>query len=119
MAYDAFTGQRRWLATYDGPDADCDEAFDVAIDQNDERAYVTGSSFSFAGDMDIATVAYDLASGSQLWATRWDGPLHGFDAGDSLVATGGRVDVVGQALGRLRALPDTIARSRWRVDRSR
>jgi hypothetical protein len=106
-AYDALTGQRRWLATYDGPDGDCDEAFDVAIDQDDDRAYVTGASFSVAGDMDVATVGYDLRSGSELWATRWDGPLHDFDAGDSLVATGGRVDVAGQTLGQNGA-PDFV-----------
>src|SRR5262249_5660749 len=107
VAYDASTGHRRWLTTYDGPDADCDEAFDVAIDQSDARAYVTGSSFSVAGDADIATVGYDLLSGSQLWATRWDGPLHGFDAADSLVAFGGVVDVVGQTLGHNGA-PDYV-----------
>jgi hypothetical protein len=99
VSYDAFTGQRRWLATYDGPDGDCDDAFDVAIDPNDQRAYVTGSSVSFAGQSDIATVGYDLGSGAELWATRWDGPLHGFDTGDSLVAPGGRLDVTGQTLG--------------------
>ena len=35
--------------------------------------YVTGTSVAGAGDTDVATVAYDAASGVELWSARWDG----------------------------------------------
>jgi hypothetical protein len=52
-----------------------------------DRLYVTGQSWNntdnsyagAAGGLDIATVAYDSATGTQLWVTRYNGPQQHFD----------------------------------------
>jgi hypothetical protein len=62
---------------------------------------VTGSSFSVASDSDVATVAYSAAGGGRLWVSRFDGPDHLYDSGDSLVASprGNQVFVAGSSVG--------------------
>jgi hypothetical protein len=103
VAYDAATGGRRWIRNYDGPDHDCDEAYSIAVAPGGSSVFVTGSSFSFAGDSDVATVSYSTADGTELWATRFDGPSHLYDAGDSLSVApdGSRVYVAGSSIGAL------------------
>jgi hypothetical protein len=100
-AYDATTGQRRWVRNYDGPDHDCDQAYGVAVAPDGSRVFVTGSSISLATDSDAATVAYDAATGKEQWVARYDGPDHLFDTGDSLVVApgGARVYVTGFSTG--------------------
>lgn len=87
VAYNAATGQRRWIMNYDGPDHDCDEAYGIAVAPGGSAVFVTGSSFSIASDSDAATVAYGTADGAQLWEARFDGPDHLYDTGDSLVVS--------------------------------
>lgn len=96
-----------WVARYDGPADWFDAAEAVAVAPDGSRVYVTGVStqrptrcderhcrFSWA----YATVAYDAASGGELWRDRYQGPGRGADHandlalssdGDILYVTGG------------------------------
>lgn len=82
--YDVATGAELWNATYDGPtgqqDASKTIGDPVVVDPADGTVYVTGGSTG-AG-MDVATVAYDAASGDQVWTSRLD--LGGWDVAHSL-----------------------------------
>ena len=70
IKYDT-NGNRLWVTRYDGF-LSHDFACDLAID-NSGNVYVTGRSDSFTGNSDYATVKYSPA-GTQLWATRYNGP---------------------------------------------
>ncbi len=74
IAYNAATGARRWLSRYDGPASSNDYAYDVSVSPDGRKVFVTGSSqggpATTAGD--YATVAYDAATGAQLWASRYN-----------------------------------------------
>jgi len=104
VAYDASTGAQRWVVKYNGYvgliDRD-DCGYAIAITPDSKMVFVTGSSF---GDQyyDIATVAYDTASGTQLWVTRYNGPLgYGQDLGYSIAVApdGKKVYVTGLSDG--------------------
>lgn len=101
VAYDARTGRQMWLTNYDGPDQDCDQAYAIAVAPDGSAVFVTGSSFSVSSDSDAATVGYATTDGSELWAARYDGPDHLYDAGDSVVVTpdGTGVFVAGASVG--------------------
>lgn len=72
VAYEATTGTQLWTARYEGPASGLDWAYSVAVSPDGARAYVTGVSLGTG--YDAATVAYDTASGSEVWATRSTGP---------------------------------------------
>jgi hypothetical protein len=65
------------------------------------KVFVTGYSDSTTGGSDYATVAYDAATGAQLWVSRYDGPGHGSDEAYSIDATpdGTRLFVTGESTG--------------------
>ena len=68
------SGQRLWVARYDGPPNNiynADEATAVAVDAAG-NAYVTGPSFGGSSTFDYATVKYS-PSGQQLWVARYNG----------------------------------------------
>jgi outer membrane protein assembly factor BamB len=103
VAHDAASGAPLWTQRYDGPGHDEDHPYSVSVDAQGLRAFVTGWSRGSAGDLDDATVAYDLRSGAQLWAARFDGPGHGDDYGWTVRPSpdGQRVYVTGYALASL------------------
>ncbi|HVM36337.1 MAG TPA: PQQ-binding-like beta-propeller repeat protein [Actinomycetota bacterium] len=72
VAYDADRGDLLWEATYRGPGG-YDEPLALAVSPDGSKVFVTGYSRG-KGERpttDHATVAYDAASGEQLWARRY------------------------------------------------
>jgi hypothetical protein len=101
VAYDA-AGTQRWLRTYHGLASvpSYEELTDVALDPAG-NVVVTGWSDSAVSTYtyDFATVSWDKA-GSQRWVARYDGPVHGWDAAESLAIDGsGNVLVTGESIG--------------------
>jgi outer membrane protein assembly factor BamB len=73
IAYDGLTGERRWVARYDGGSSDFASA--VAFSPDGSKVFVTGySARGGAWTFAYATAAYDAATGAQLWASRYEGP---------------------------------------------
>jgi hypothetical protein len=70
------------------------------VSPDGSEVFVTGSSGS-PGSADYATVAYSAASGTQLWATPYDGPGNAQDSASALVVGpgGSRVFVTGSSQG--------------------
>ncbi|MCX6841186.1 MAG: SBBP repeat-containing protein [candidate division WOR-3 bacterium] len=90
------SGAEMWVARYEGQDGNSAPA---AIALGTSAVYVTGSSQGPAGDDDYATVAYDKSSGSQLWATRYNGPAgKNDDAVDIAVPPSGDILVTGTSI---------------------
>ena len=101
VAYDAATGARLWVNTYNGPENDVDEAYSVSTDG--VGVYVTGYTHGHGPDsryeQDYATVAYDSETGAELWVGLYDGPRHHRDIARSVTTDGGEVYVTGYSGG--------------------
>jgi hypothetical protein len=98
IGYRASDGSPLWTSRYAGPRAGYDTP--VAITTSPDRAelYVTGLSSGVAGVglPDYATVALDTVTGTQLWASRYDGPPIGqYDAPIAMSANDTNVFVTG------------------------
>lgn len=95
-AYAATTGKRLWTSRYNGPGNGADTAASVVA--RGSLVVVNGTSAGSGTGADFATVAYDPATGKQLWAARYDGPSHGdegwFPSGVHSLA----IDAKGQAV---------------------
>jgi len=65
-------GAQLWVARYNGPQDNADEATSLVVDGSG-NVYVTGYSSPDYGDTDYATVKYN-ESGVQQWAARYHGP---------------------------------------------
>ncbi|MCG3161085.1 MAG: hypothetical protein JMDDDDMK_02203 [Acidobacteria bacterium] len=83
-------GRQEWVAIYDGPAKDADEALALAIDGSG-NIYVTGQSVGSGSSFDYATVKYN-SEGSEQWVARYAGASNRFD-GASDVAIDGRGNV--------------------------
>jgi hypothetical protein len=80
VAYDASTGSRLWVRRYHGPgDDDIALARAVAVGPDGSEVFVTGTSEGSTRDFDYTTVAYDAATGTELWVERYDGTGHFYD----------------------------------------
>jgi hypothetical protein len=72
IAYGAATGTRRWISRYSGPgDA---TASSIATSPDGSKVFVTGSSVDLAGSAEYASIAYDAATGTRRWISRYSGP---------------------------------------------
>lgn len=101
LAFDAVTGERLWEARYNGPGNSSDSANGLAVSPDGTRVYVTGSSYGVGSSSDYATIAYNTATGAQVWEARYNGPAASSDAASSIVVTrdGTRVFVTGPSVG--------------------
>jgi len=100
IAYDTSTGEAVWLTRYHGPGSGSHPS-SVAVGQNGNKVFVTGTSLGSDTEADYATIAYYTASGEEVWVARYDGPASGSD-GDSyleLSRDGSMVFVTGVSEG--------------------
>lgn len=93
----ASSGDQLWAASYPGSGAGEDTATTVVPSPDGTRIFVTGYSYGSGTSLDYVTVAYDSATGSQLWAANYDGPGHLFDYAYAIAVSpdGTRVFVTG------------------------
>ncbi|GAA4975650.1 subtilisin family serine protease [Nonomuraea thailandensis] len=97
VAYDAATGRQLWTAGNNGPANRIDVPSGMAADAG--AVYVTGSIETQDTQSDVMTVAYDAATGKELWADRYDGPGHESDTPHDLTLAQGRLYVTGNTTG--------------------
>ena len=97
VGYNAATGAQMWVSRYNGPDNGVDEASSVAVSPDGKTVFVTGYSYgTTAGEVDYATVAYNAATGAQLWVERYISPsLQGFATSVAVSSGGSTVFVTG------------------------
>jgi DNA-binding beta-propeller fold protein YncE len=100
VAYDS-NGSQVWVSNYNGTASDYNAARAIAISPDGASVYVTGVSAGATTKYDFATVAYNAASGVQLWAARYDGPSNSYDEGSSVTTSpdGSHVYVTGNSTG--------------------
>jgi WD40 repeat protein len=78
VAYSATTGAQLWVKRYTGPGSGDDQAYSVAASPDGTAVFVTGyRSGTTPGQVSYATVAYNAATGAQLWAKQYNGPATG------------------------------------------
>jgi PQQ-like domain len=89
VAYDAASGTQLWSGRYNGPASNVDAATGLAVSPDGQTVFVTGTSWSATSGEDYVTIAYDAATGAQLWIKSYNGPGNRNDvAGAVAVAPG-------------------------------
>jgi len=73
VAYDVVSGHQLWVARYNGPGNGADVAFSVRVSPDGSRVFVTGEAVGTTLFNDYGTVAYDSATGQQLWVASYEG----------------------------------------------
>jgi len=89
VAYSAGTGAQLWVKRYNGPANSGDSALSVAVSPNGRKVVVTGASSGInypdsSKGADYATIAYNAATGAQLWVKRYNGPAKDYDSARSV-----------------------------------
>ncbi|MEV4112405.1 S8 family serine peptidase [Nonomuraea sp. NPDC049695] len=99
VAYNAATGEQLWTGRYNGTGNGTDIPSGMAVDA--KAVYVTGSADNGSTQTDVTTIAYDLATGKELWTDRYDGPAHGSDTPHAITLApgGGKLYVTGNTEG--------------------
>lgn len=97
IAYDATTGAQRWVARFDDANHGSDTPWSVAVSPDGALVFVTGAADYSGGHGFGATIAYDAATGRQVWKTVILGGAGPNAAGIRVVASpdGLRVFVIG------------------------
>jgi DNA-binding beta-propeller fold protein YncE len=105
VAYDAGTGARLWVRSYNSPVDVFDFPSSLGVSPDASAVYVTGS-----GGGDYATVAYDAGTGARLWVRRYGTQASGGDAAGALgVSPDGTAVFVTGGVGRRRNHPPDYA----------
>jgi WD40 repeat protein len=101
IAYNAATGAQRWVARYDGVGLGGNYSHALAVSPNGKAVFVTGASIGTNNSYDYATVAYNAATGAQLWAKRYGGARKGgvSRGANSVAVSGSTVFVTGSSIG--------------------
>lgn len=100
VAYKAATGSQLWARRYRGPGNGFARMTSMAVSGG--TVFVTGSSATSDGGLgSYATVAYNAATGTRLWARTYSGPRNSDNAAASVAVSprGGRVFVTGYSSG--------------------
>jgi hypothetical protein len=86
VAYDSTTGQVLWVARSESPFI----ASSIAVSPGGSTVFVTGIGLGSTGTNDSVTVAYDTATGAQLWVSQYNGPGNQLDMTEAIaVGPGG------------------------------
>lgn len=97
-AYGSGSGERLWSARYDGPANGRDSAQSMQMSPDGSRIFVSGRSEETPGDYALVTVAYDAASGQELWAARFNDGTRSDTARNMAVSPdGSRIYVLGMS----------------------
>ena len=101
VSYGAAGGAQRWVRRYDGPGDFFDDAAALSVSPDGSRVFVTGNSTGVTDLFDFATIAYDAASGAQVWLKSYQGPGQSLDLPASVEASpdGTKVFVTGTSEG--------------------
>lgn len=100
LAYDTRNGTRLWRSLYTGSTAGPDAVLGLAVSPQGDRVFVTGQVVVGAEvSWDYGTVAYNAATGGELWSTTYRDAATAFEeAADVLVSPDGtRVYVTGHS----------------------
>jgi outer membrane protein assembly factor BamB len=75
VALDPDTGSVLWEARFDDPPgSDAADPIRLAVSPDGSEVFVTGSTGPFGSSWEFGTVAYDAATGTQLWDAFYEGP---------------------------------------------
>jgi uncharacterized delta-60 repeat protein len=97
VKYNSF-GVQEWVARYNGPGNDWDEANSIVVNGSGS-VYVTGESCGSNIFQDYATIKYNI-SGAQEWVARYDGPGNYIDMAFAIaLGDSGSVYVTGSSCG--------------------
>jgi len=104
VAYNTADGTQSWMAVHHGPGRGAgDRGRALAVAPDGATVYATGASplDDRSGALGYATLAYDLTTGAELWAARYDGP-GGTNAPASVAVSGdgSKVAVTGRSRDR-------------------
>ena len=101
LGYDTVTGSLLWTSRYNGPGNGDDQAKSLVVSPDGSKVFVTGWSVGSGTGDDYTTVAYDAATGHELWIRRYNGAGNSTDQafavsvspdGSKVFVTGGSQD---------------------------
>jgi len=91
VAYNAASGEELWSVRSNSSESNVDEAYSMAVSPDGSTVFITGASYRFRSgtrwDYDYVTVAYDAASGEEVWRAFYNGPAEYYDYANSLAVS--------------------------------